>query len=175
MDQILALHGAMGLNGKPAPLAQVAVGKCKTLAYSITMTLRPFHLAFPVNDLAAAREFYGDAMGCREGRSSDEWVDFDFYGHQIVAHLAPGRAGDRTSNHVDGHGVPVPHFGIVLAMEDWQDLADRLTAAGVEFAIEPTIRFRGQPGEQATMFFRDPSGNALEMKAFADDAMLFAT
>ena len=175
MDQILALHGAMGLSGKPAPLAQVAVGKCKTLAYSITMTLRPFHLAFPVNDLAAAREFYGDAMGCREGRSSDEWVDFDFYGHQIVAHLAPGGAGDRTSNHVDGHGVPVPHFGIVLAMEDWQDLADRLTAAGVEFAIEPTIRFRGQPGEQATMFFRDPSGNALEMKAFADDAMLFAT
>ncbi len=175
MGQILALHGAMGLSGKPAPLAQVAVGKCKTLAYSITMTLRPFHLAFPVNDLAAAREFYGDAMGCREGRSSDEWVDFDFYGHQIVAHLAPGRAGDRTSNHVDGHGVPVPHFGIVLAMEDWQDLADRLTAAGVEFAIEPTIRFRGQPGEQATMFFRDPSGNALEMKAFADDAMLFAT
>ena len=154
--------------------AQVAVGKCKTLAYSITMTLRPFHLAFPVNDLAAAREFYGDAMGCREGRSSDEWVDFDFYGHQIVAHLAPGGAGDRTSNHVDGHGVPVPHFGIVLAMKDWQDLADRLTAAGVEFAIEPTIRFRGQPGEQATMFFRDPSGNALEMKAFADDAMLFA-
>ena len=175
MGQILALHGAMGLSGKPAPLAQVAVGKCKTLAYSITMTLRPFHLAFPVNDLAAAREFYGDAMGCREGRSSDEWVDFDFYGHQIVAHLAPGRAGDRTSNHVDGHGVPVPHFGIVLAMEDWQDLADRLMAAGVEFAIEPTIRFRGQPGEQATMFFRDPSGNALEMKAFADDAMLFAT
>ena len=175
MGQILALHGAMGLSGKTAPLAQVAVGKCKTLAYSITMTLRPFHLAFPVNDLAAAREFYGDAMGCREGRSSDEWVDFDFYGHQIVAHLAPGRAGDRTSNHVDGHGVPVPHFGIVLAMEDWQDLADRLTAAGVEFAIEPTIRFRGQPGEQATMFFRDPSGNALEMKAFADDAMLFAT
>lgn len=175
MGQILALHGAMGLSGKPAPLAQVAVGKCKTLAYSITMTLRPFHLAFPVNDLAAAREFYGDAMGCREGRSSDEWVDFDFYGHQIVAHLAPGGAGDRTSNHVDGHGVPVPHFGIVLAMEDWQDLADRLTAAGVEFAIEPTIRFRGQPGEQATMFFRDPSGNALEMKAFADDAMLFAT
>mgnify|MGYP000380291799 FL=1 len=175
MGQILALHGAMGLSGKPAPLAQVAVGKCKTLAYSITMTLRPFHLAFPVNDLAAAREFYGDAMGCREGRSSDEWVDFDFYGHQIVAHLAPGGAGDRTSNHVDGHGVPVPHFGIVLAMEDWQDLADRLTAAGVEFAIEPTIRFRGQPGEQATMFFRDPSGNALEMKAFANDAMLFAT
>lgn len=139
------------------------------------MSLRPFHLAFPVHDLAAARAFYGEAMGCREGRSSAEWVDFDFYGHQIVAHLAPGEAGDRANNHVDGHGVPVPHFGVVLAMGDWQDLAERLTTAGVEFAIEPTIRFKGQPGEQATMFFRDPSGNALEMKAFADDAMLFAT
>lgn len=139
------------------------------------MTLRPFHLAFPVDDLAAARDFYGKAMGCREGRSSSEWIDFDFYGHQIVAHLAPGEAGDRASNHVDGHGVPVPHFGIVLSMADWQELADRLRAAGVDFAIEPTIRFKGQPGEQATMFFRDPSGNALEMKAFADDAMLFAS
>ncbi|MEG9267247.1 VOC family protein [Qipengyuania sp. Mu-71] len=138
------------------------------------MSLRPFHLAFPVHDLAAARAFYGEAMGCREGRSSAEWVDFDFYGHQIVAHLAPGEAGDRASNHVDGHGVPVPHFGVVLAMSDWQDLANRLEAAGTEFAIPPTIRFKGQPGEQATMFFRDPSGNALEMKAFADDAMLFA-
>jgi extradiol dioxygenase family protein len=139
------------------------------------MSLRPFHLAFPVHDLAAARAFYGETMGCREGRSSAEWVDFDFYGHQIVAHLAPGEAGDRANNHVDGHGVPVPHFGVVLAMADWQDLADRLEAAGTEFAIPPTIRFKGQPGEQATMFFRDPSGNALEMKAFADDAMLFAT
>ena len=138
------------------------------------MSLRPFHLAFPVHDLAAARAFYGEAMGCREGRSSAEWVDFDFYGHQIVAHLAPGEAGDRANNHVDGHGVPVPHFGVVLAMSDWQDLANRLEAAGTEFAIPPTIRFKGQPGEQATMFFRDPSGNALEMKAFADDAMLFA-
>ncbi|KWV93678.1 VOC family protein [Erythrobacter sp. AP23] len=138
------------------------------------MSLRPFHLAFPVDDLAAARRFYGETMGCAEGRSSDEWIDFDFYGHQIVAHLAPGQAGDRASNHVDGHGVPVPHFGIVLAMEDWQALADRLQAAGVKFAIPPTIRFKGQPGEQATMFFRDPSGNALEMKAFANDAMLFA-
>ena len=138
------------------------------------MSLRPFHLAFPVNDLAAARAFYGEAMGCREGRSSEEWVDFDFYGHQIVAHLAPGEAGDRANNHVDGHGVPVPHFGVVLAMADWQALAERLEAAGTEFAIPPTIRFKGQPGEQATMFFRDPSGNALEMKAFADDAMLFA-
>jgi extradiol dioxygenase family protein len=138
------------------------------------MSLRPFHLAFPVHDLAAARAFYGEAMGCREGRSSAEWVDFDFYGHQIVAHLAPGEAGDRANNHVDGHGVPVPHFGVVLTMSDWQNLAERLTRAGVEFAIEPTIRFKGQPGEQATMFFRDPSGNALEMKDFADDAMLFA-
>lgn len=138
------------------------------------MTLRPFHLAFPVHDLAAARAFYGATMGCREGRSSAEWIDFDFYGHQIVAHLAPGEAGDRASTHVDGHGVPVPHFGIVLTMADWQALADRLRAAGVVFAIEPTIRFKGQPGEQATMFFRDPSSNALEMKAFADDAMLFA-
>ena len=139
------------------------------------MTISPFHLAFPVHDLAAARDFYGSLLGCPEGRSSDEWVDFDFYGHQIVAHLAPGEAGDRANNHVDGHGVPVPHFGVVLAMADWQDLAERLEAAGTEFAIPPTIRFKGQPGEQATMFFRDPSGNALEMKAFADDAMLFAT
>ncbi|ALE15539.1 putative dioxygenase [Altererythrobacter epoxidivorans] len=139
------------------------------------MTLRPFHLAFPVDDLAAARAFYGQAMGCAEGRSSDEWIDFDFYGHQIVAHLAPGQAGDRASNHVDGHGVPVPHFGIVLTMEQWEELAERLKAAGTDFAIEPTIRFKGLPGEQATMFFRDPAGNALEMKAFASDDMLFAT
>ncbi len=139
------------------------------------MSLRPFHLAFPVDDLAEARRFYGETMGCAQGRSSEEWIDFDFYGHQIVAHLAKGRAGDRASNHVDGHGVPVPHFGIVLAMAEWQALAERLTAAGVDFAIAPTIRFKGRPGEQATMFFRDPSGNALEMKAFADDSMLFAT
>ena len=137
------------------------------------MSLRPFHLAFPVRDLEEARAFYGGLMGCEEGRSSDEWIDFDFYGHQIVAHTA-GESGDRASNAVDGHDVPVPHFGVVLTIEDWQALADRLVAAGVQFAIEPTIRFRGQPGEQATMFFRDPSGNALEMKAFADDAMLFA-
>lgn len=139
------------------------------------MSLRPFHLAFPVDDLAAARAFYGEVMGCAEGRSSDEWIDFDFFGHQIVAHLAPGEAGDRASNHVDGHGVPVPHFGIVLRMEDWEALAERLKAAGTDFAIAPTIRFKGQPGEQATMFFRDPAGNALEMKAFASDDMLFAT
>ena len=139
------------------------------------MSLPPFHLAFPVDDLAEARRFYGEVMGCGEGRSSDEWIDFDFHGHQIVAHLAPGRAGDRASNHVDGHGVPVPHFGLVLSMEQWEALADRLRNRGCQFVIEPTIRFKGQPGEQATMFLRDPSGNALEFKAFADIGKLFAT
>ena len=139
------------------------------------MTLRPFHLAFPVHDLDAARAFWGGLMGCAEGRSSAQWVDFDFYGHQIVAHLVPGMSGaDAAVNPVDGHGVPVPHFGIVLDMADWQALAERLKAAGVAFRIEPYIRFKGQPGEQATMFFRDPSGNAIEMKAFADLGELFA-
>lgn len=138
------------------------------------MTLSPFHLAFPVHDLAAARAFWGGVMGCPEGRSSDDWVDFDFYGHQIVAHLSP-EAGDVLANPVDGHDVPVPHFGIVLSMAEWTELADRLTAAGTKFAIEPYVRFKGQPGEQATMFFRDPSGNAIEMKAFADRSKLFAT
>ncbi|WP_326523667.1 VOC family protein [Sphingomonas sp.] len=139
------------------------------------MTLRPFHLAFPVHDLAAARDFYGRVMGCAEGRSSDQWIDFDFYGHQIVTHLDPAAQPVAVENAVDGHHVPVPHFGIVLTMADWQSLADRLTAAGTMFGIAPYIRFRGEPGEQATMFFRDPSGNALEFKAFADDSMLFAT
>jgi extradiol dioxygenase family protein len=137
--------------------------------------MRPFHLAFPVHDLAAARAFYGDLLGCPEGRSSDRWIDFDLYGHQIVAHLDEGARAADVSNPVDGHDVPVPHFGVVLTMSDWQALADRLSAAGVAFGIAPHIRFRGQPGEQATMFFRDPSGNALEFKAFADDAMLFAS
>jgi extradiol dioxygenase family protein len=138
------------------------------------MTLRPFHLAFPVRDIAEARAFWGGVIGCLEGRSAADWVDFDFYGHQIVAHLAPERAAE-ASNPVDGHDVPVPHFGVVLTLEDWQALADRLAAAGTEFVIEPHIRFQGQPGEQATMFFRDPSGNAIEMKAFADLRQLFAT
>ena len=138
------------------------------------MTLRPFHLAFPVHDLAEARRFYGDLLGCREGRSSAEWIDFDFYGHQIVAHLG-GEAGDRASNPVDGHAVPVPHFGVVLDMDQWRQLAERLQAAGMRFDIEPHIRFEGQPGEQATMFFRDPSGNAIEMKAFSSLDQLFAT
>jgi len=139
------------------------------------MGLSPFHLAFPVRDIAEARAFWGGVMGCPEGRSAPDWVDFDFYGHQIVAHLAPEReAKAEASNAVDGHDVPVPHFGIVLGMEEWRELAERLTAAGVEFAIEPHIRFEGQPGEQATMFFRDPSGNAIEMKGFADRSKLFA-
>lgn len=137
------------------------------------MTLPPFHLAFPVHDLAAARAFYGRLLGCPEGRSSAQWIDFDFFGHQIVAHLAPGKSADAAINHVDGHGVPVPHFGAVLPMNQWIALADRLKTAGVEFAIPPTIRFAGQPGEQATMFFRDPSGNALEIKAFEDPGALF--
>ena len=139
------------------------------------MPLRPFHLAFPVDDLAEARRFYGETMGCVEGRSSDEWIDFDFFGHQIVAHLAPGQAGDRASNPVDVSTFSMAKCGTVVTMADWQALAERLQAAGVEFAIPPTIRFKGQPGEQATMFFRDPSGNALEMKAFASDDMLFAS
>ena len=137
--------------------------------------LRPFHLAFPVHDLAAARAFYGGVMGCPEGRSSESWVDFDLYGHQIVAHLAPDAPALIAENPVDGHNVPVPHFGIVLTMADWEALAARLEAAGTVFGIAPHIRFKGQVGEQATMFFRDTSGNALEFKAFADDSMLFAT
>ena len=139
------------------------------------MTLRPFHLAFPVHDLDAARAFYGGVLGCAEGRSSDRWIDFDLGGHQIVAHLDSAVRAAAVTNPVDGHDVPVPHFGVVLAMDDWQALADRVAAAGVSFGIAPHVRFAGQPGEQATMFFRDPSGNALEFKAFADDTMLFAT
>lgn len=138
------------------------------------MSPPPFHLAFPVHDLAAARAFYGGLLGCPEGRSREEWIDFDFHGHQIVAHLAPD-AGDRAANRVDGHDVPVPHFGVVLTMNEWRALADRLREGGVQFAMEPTIRFAGQAGEQATMFFRDPSGNAIEIKALADPSKLFAT
>jgi uncharacterized protein len=138
------------------------------------MTLPPFHLAFPVHDLAAARLFYGDLLGCPEGRSSDEWIDFDFFGHQIVAHLAPGTAPRSHQNRVDGKHVPVPHFGAVLPMDQWRRLADRLSAGGADFVIPPTVRFAGLPGEQATMFFLDPSGNALEIKAMANPANLFA-
>lgn len=134
----------------------------------------PFHLAFPVHDLAAARRFYGELLGCPEGRSSAEWIDFNFYGHQIVAHLAPSECGSNATNAVDGHGVPVRHFGAVLSMAQWEALADKLRAAGTQFVIEPYIRFKGEVGEQATMFFHDPSGNAVEIKAFANMDSLFA-
>ena len=133
-----------------------------------------FHLAFPVDDLAAARHFYGDVLGCPEGRSADHWIDFDLYGHQVVAHLVAGVATERATNPVDGDQVPVPHFGVLLAPADWDLLAARLTAAGVDFVIEPHVRFRGEVGEQSTMFLMDPSGNALEFKAFADDSQVFA-
>jgi extradiol dioxygenase family protein len=137
-------------------------------------TLPPFHLAFPVTSLAHARAFYGDLLGCPEGRSSERWVDFNFHGHQIVAHLAPGEIRAAIAQDVDGDRVPVRHFGLVLAMDEWQALADRLQSAGTCFVVEPHIRFRGQPGEQATMFVLDPCGNALEFKAFADRSKLFA-
>lgn len=137
-------------------------------------SLSPFHVAFPVHDLGLARAFYGGTLGCAEGRSSQEWVDFNFYGHQIVAHLAPEQTAPVRHNTVDSHGVPVRHFGIVLPLAEWEALAARLRAKGVQFLIEPYIRFKGQPGEQATMFFLDPSGNALEIKAFADIIQLFA-
>ena len=138
------------------------------------MAVHPFHLAFPVDDLDAARRFYGDVLGCPEGRSASHWIDFDLLGHQIVAHLAPEAARQRATNPVDGEDVPVPHFGVVLPIADWKALAERLRAAGTKFVIEPTVRFEGQPGEQATMFFLDPAGNALEFKAMADPAKLFA-
>ena len=139
-------------------------------------SLTPFHIAFPVNDLDAARHFYGHTLGCPEGRSSAEWIDFNLFGHQIVAHLSPGVSTRDREHHnaVDGHAVPVPHFGVVLTMDLWQALADRLQAAGQRFEIEPYIRFKGEVGEQATMFFYDPAGNALEFKAFADMSQVFA-
>jgi uncharacterized protein len=134
----------------------------------------PFHLAFPVHDLDSARRFYGELLGCPEGRSSAEWIDFNFYGHQIVAHLAPQECGHRSLSKVDNHDVPVRHFGAVLTIPQWEVLAERLKAARTEFVIEPYIRFKGEPGEQATMFFLDPSGNAIEIKAFANLDSLFA-
>jgi extradiol dioxygenase family protein len=139
------------------------------------MPLPPFHLAFPVDDLAAARRFYGGLLGCPEGRSADHWVDFDLHGHQIVAHLAPDAVRSRATNPVDGDDVPVPHFGVVLSMTQWEKLAERLVDAGVAFVIPPTVRFAGQAGEQATMFLLDPAGNALEFKAMANLKKLFAT
>lgn len=136
--------------------------------------MQPFHLAFPVSDIAVARAFYGDLLGCPEGRSSAEWVDFDFYGHQIVAHLAPDEVGHKSTSGVDGEQVPVRHFGVILEIPQWQALADKLRAVGTKFVIEPYVRFKGEVGEQYTMFFLDPCGNALEFKAFADKSMIFA-
>ncbi|MFT6883493.1 MAG: extradiol dioxygenase family protein [Marinoscillum sp.] len=136
--------------------------------------LTPFHLAIPVADLDQTRAFYNETLGLSEGRSSEHWVDFDFFGHQLVLHLSGELKKDLDSNPVDGHDVPIPHFGVVLEMPQWQALADRLTGKGIHFLIAPHIRFKGQVGEQATMFFKDPSGNALEFKAFADFSQLFA-
>ena len=140
------------------------------------MQRQPFHLAIGVRDLAESRAFYGGLLGCREGRSADTWVDFDLYGHQLVCHVTPDAGAAVQHNPVDGDQVPVPHFGVVLPMADWEALARRLRDAGVRFVIEPHVRFRGEPGEQATLFFLDPSGNALEFKSFADvEGQLFAT
>jgi len=150
------------------------VARRRRLIASVPMPLPPFHLAFPVHDLAQARAFYVDLLGCGVGRSSARWIDFDLRGHQIVAHLSDG-GQHRPTNPVDGDDVPIPHFGLVLDWDDWHSLADRLRAAGTAFVIEPRIRFQGQPGEQATMFLLDPSGNALEFKAFQDPGQLFAT
>lgn len=136
--------------------------------------IAPFHFAFPVDDLNAARHFYGSVLGCPEGRSDVDWIDFNLYGHQIVAHRVDRREAVAGHNLVDGHAVPVPHFGVVLPPAEWQALADRLVAHGVAFVIEPQTRFAGQPGEQSTMFFLDPAGNALEFKAFVDMGQLFA-
>jgi len=140
--------------------------------------LTPFHIAFPVDDLETARYFYGTVLGCPEGRSNDAWIDFNLYGHQIVAHRVEQSAGAsprRGCNPVDGHDVPVPHFGVILPPAEWQALAARVRNAGVDFVIEPQTRFAGQPGEQSTMFFFDPAGNALEFKSFADMGQLFST
>ena len=135
--------------------------------------IKPFHLAFPVNNLEATFKFYTEVLGCSTGRSSEHWIDFNFFGHQVVAHLSPEEAVTGPTNKVDGDDVPVRHFGIVMEMDDWKKLANRLEEKGISFIIKPHIRFRGEPGEQATMFFLDPSGNALEFKAFKDMEQLF--
>lgn len=137
--------------------------------------IRPFHLAFPVNDLEETRKFYTEVLGCTIGRSSTDWIDFDFFGHQLSAHLRPDEVKRSLANHVDGKNVPVRHWGVILKMEDWKNLAKKLEALHVEFIIEPYTRFKGQVGEQSTMFFLDPSGNALEFKAFGNDASIFAS
>ena len=138
-----------------------------------TSVIPRFHLAVPVDDLVAARRFYGEVLGLEQGRSAQHWIDWNLHGHQFVTHLAPGRS-PQAHNPVDGHDVPVPHFGVILTITEFHPLADRLRAAGTDFVIDPYVRFAGQPGEQWTMFLLDPSGNALEFKAFADDSRVFA-
>jgi len=135
---------------------------------------KPFHLAFPVKNLDDTLTFYRDILGCKTGRSSDQWIDFNFWGHQVVAHLSPDEAGKSNRNEVDGHEVPVKHFGVILDWDEWHELAEKLKKEKIDFIIKPYIRFRGKPGEQATMFFLDPSGNALEFKAFRDESQIFA-
>ena len=137
--------------------------------------LKPFHLAFPVKNIETTLTFYRDILGCETGRSSDQWIDFNFWGHQVVAHLSPDEAGKSNKNEVDGHEVPVKHFGVILDWDEWHELAERLKQKEIEFIIKPYIRFKGKPGEQATMFFLDPSGNALEFKAFRDESQIFAS
>jgi extradiol dioxygenase family protein len=158
------------------PSVPVAV-PCIVLACSVRnmSTPRRFHLAVPVSDLAAARAFYGGVLGCEQGRESDHWIDWDLFGHQFVTHLAPPVEDDRPSSEVDGHQVPIPHFGVLLQAEEFHALAGRVASAGTAFLIEPYLRFAGQPAEHWTMFFCDPAGNALEFKAFTDDGSVFAT
>lgn len=141
----------------------------------MSSTVTPFHLAIPVSNLASAAQFYGELLGCEQGRSSEQWIDWNFFGHQLVTHLVASMPSAPAHNAVDNHAVPVPHFGVVLSMADWQQLADKLTKANLEFVIKPYVRFKGQVGEQATMFLHDPCGNALEFKAFADMSQLFAS
>jgi extradiol dioxygenase family protein len=138
------------------------------------MSIPRFHLAFPVKELEDIRTFYVDLLGCKTGRSSDKWIDFDFWGHQVVAHVSPEDAGKSASNEVDGHSVPAKHFGVILEWDEFHELADKLKNHGQEFVIDPYVRFEGKPGEQATMFLLDPSGNALEFKAFRDESQIFA-
>jgi uncharacterized protein len=135
--------------------------------------IRPFHLAFPVNNIEETKKFYTEILECKVGRSSEKWIDFDFYGHQISAHLKPEKCNKALTNGVDGKNIPVKHFGVILTMTDWENLSEKLILSGIEFIVEPYIRFQGEVGEQATMFFLDPSGNALEFKAFKDDSFIF--
>ena len=137
-------------------------------------SIHPFHLAFRVSNLEDTNTFYTEILGCSTGRTSDQWIDFNMWGHQVVAHLSPDEAGESAKNAVDEKAVPVRHFGVILGMDEWEELAEKVKAAGIEFIIEPYVRFKGEPGEQATMFFLDPSGNALEFKAFGDKRQIFA-